>query len=94
MLGAGLLTVVPYGSYLVLLAAEAGSGVTLAAASGALFGLGREGPTLLTLTGRKDISGISELLGRMIRPAQALNLVLILVGGGLLTALSATKRLY
>ena len=94
MLGAGILTVVPYGSFLVLLTAQAGSGVALAAASGALFGLGREGPTLLTLAGRQDISTLSELLRTMMRPAQRLNLLLIVVGGGLLTGLSAVARLY
>lgn len=94
MLGAGVLTVVPYGSYLVLLAAEAGSDVWLAAASGALFGLGREGPTLVALAGRRDVTGISELLGTMIRPAQRLNLLLIVIGGGLLAALSAVGGLY
>jgi hypothetical protein len=93
MLGAGVLTVVPYGSYLVLLAAEAGSGVRLAAASGALFGLGREGPALVTLAGRQDVTGISELLGTMLRPAQRLNLLLIVIGGGLLSALSAVGGL-
>lgn len=88
MLGAGLTTLIPYSSYLVLLGAESASGVALATLSGLLFGIGRESTTLLALSGRRQLAAISDLLQTMSGPARWLNSVLVAIGGGSLIALS------
>lgn len=84
MLGAGVVTLIPYPAYLLLLGAQATSSVLSAAAAGALFGLAREGPALFGVLRPSNPEEVMEVLPRL-RPAwRAMNVVLITAGGALL----------
>ena len=89
MLGAGVVTLIPYPAYLLLLSAQATSGTSSAAIAGALFGLAREGPALLGVFRSTEPEETMEILPRL-RPAwRAVNVSLIVTGGAalILTAL-------
>lgn len=82
MLGAGILTLIPYSNYLLLLGGQSVASIPLAVASGAMFGLAREAPALAGLvTGRP--TEIPALLPRLLPLAQRANVYLV-AGGGLL----------
>ena len=87
MLGAGWATLIPHSAYLLVAAAELCAGPALGAASGALYGLGRELPALAGLRS-SDPEGISEALPRLSRLARRANAIVALAGGAGLAAVA------
>lgn len=90
LLGCGVATVIPYTSFIVLLAAEATSGPIIGAILGAVYGCAREVVSLMPFLFSKrmvnsqyTIMSLYERLGPL---ARRLNLVWILVMAVLLTA--------
>jgi hypothetical protein len=85
-LGFGLLTAIPYTSWLLVFGAELVSGPAMGALAGALLGAGRQGVLLIAAVRDRDPVWLMDLLTpRLGILAGSLNLTLILAGGALLT---------
>jgi hypothetical protein len=84
-LGFGLLTAIPYTSWLLVFGAELVSGPALGALAGALLGAGRQGVLLIAAARDRDPVWLMSLLPpRLGILASTVNLTLILAGGALL----------
>ena len=83
MLGAGIVTLIPYPAYVLVIAAQAVAGPLLAGAGGALFGLARELPALIPLFRDVHPETAMEALPRWRSAALKLNVTVAVVGGAL-----------
>lgn len=84
-LGFGVLTSIPYASWLFVLVAEAAAGPFLAAIAGAFLGAARESLLLVAAFRSRDPSWLMNLLPpRLDRSARIGDVALIMAGGALL----------
>jgi hypothetical protein len=84
LLGSGLATSMYHSAFLVLLAAQLGAGVGLAAAAGAVFGATREALAMVPPLRGFDVYQTTELLPRLAPVVRCLNALAVVVGGLLL----------
>lgn len=84
MLGSGVLTLIPYPAFFVLLAAEVTSPPLIAAVAGGLYGLVREAPALIPLASRGEPQELMDVLPRLKPSWRRLNLALAVLGGAAL----------
>lgn len=83
MLGAGVVTLIPYPAYALVVAGQAVAGPLLAAAGGGLFGIARELPSLIPLFRDVHPETAMESLPRFRSAAGKLNVTVAAVGGSL-----------
>jgi hypothetical protein len=81
MLGSGIVTLIPYSSYLLLFGVETVSGPWIAAAMGACFGFMREAIILVILLRSSKREDAMEYLPDLAKASRYLNMFLSFAGG-------------
>lgn len=81
MLGSGVMTLIPYPGYMLLLGAEITSTPAIGALAGGLYGLARELPALAVLVRPIGPEATMEMLPRLRSPWRRFNLVFSVVAG-------------
>lgn len=91
MLGAGVLTVIPWSAFLVLVAAEAVAGPPVAVLAGATFGAGRAVAAIVQGSRETDPQRTMDLLPRLRSAARKANLAAVAVAGLAIVSVLAIK---